>query len=322
MRDRVNLDPEQTSTARGSRESLFSQLKILHDTHADFPNPYPEQSIGFGSFQRRTKIRPLDDIDVISCLHANGAQYHWDGAEIHIRVPDAATRLRALCNDGTDELNSRKVVNKFVQRLSTIPQYKRADLKRDGEAAVLALSSYEWSFDVVPAFFTTPEWNGRNYFLIPNGQGTWKKTDPRIDGNRVTRLDGAHDGNLLPIVRLAKYWNKRPTMPTVQSYILELIVLAAHETGHVTANQWVDMNFGALLKHIQAAIHSPVVDPAGIQQGDINSMPVLDRYAVSQRAGRDAQLADEARDAERRKDHKASIAIWRTVFGPEFPAYG
>ncbi|MFN2423862.1 MAG: hypothetical protein ABR572_08815, partial [Cryomorphaceae bacterium] len=39
----------------------------------DFPNDYPDKHIKFGSFARNTKIRPLDDIDLMYCLGAGNA---------------------------------------------------------------------------------------------------------------------------------------------------------------------------------------------------------------------------------------------------------
>ena len=45
-------------------------------------------------------------------------------------------------------------------------------------------------------------------YLIPDGNGNWKKTDPRIDAANVTNLNQQHNGNILKVIRLAKYWQK------------------------------------------------------------------------------------------------------------------
>src|SRR5205823_663914 len=97
MANSVNLDPADTATARGSRDWLAAQVRTFHEEFPDFPRPYEERDIFYGSFHRRTKIRPLDDIDLISCLHAQGCTYlSYGDREIRISVPQEAERLRLL----------------------------------------------------------------------------------------------------------------------------------------------------------------------------------------------------------------------------------
>ncbi|MDF4613050.1 hypothetical protein P3434_18440 [Vibrio parahaemolyticus] len=72
MADNVNIDSKKTTTARSSRDYLKGQVKGL----TDFFPLYSDKDINFGSFARRTKIRPLDDIDMIFTLSANG--YTWE----------------------------------------------------------------------------------------------------------------------------------------------------------------------------------------------------------------------------------------------------
>jgi len=316
----VNLDSGETGTARASRDWLSGQLNGLHQTYTDFPVPYATMHTYFGSFHRRTKVRPLDDIDLISCLSAEGSTYGTYGNEIRIQVPTTAERLLSLCHESTNELNSRKVINQFVNHLAAVPQYRRADIGRDGEAAVLSLESYPWSFDVVPAMFTKPEYDGRTYFLIPDGNGQWKKADPRIDQDRVTNLNQARAGYVLAPIRLIKYWNRRPTMPTISSYLIESIILSHYEAG-ITASQFVDLEVAPILTSIALAILSSVADPKGIQ-GDINTTPLGDRFAVWARASQDAAVAGQARQQEVEGNHQESIRLWGTIVGPAFPSFG
>jgi hypothetical protein len=61
--------------ARASRDWLFGQIREVALRHADFPRVYPEVDIHYGSFARRTKIRDLDDIDLIVGISALGSTY-------------------------------------------------------------------------------------------------------------------------------------------------------------------------------------------------------------------------------------------------------
>src|SRR5882672_11176251 len=86
IRDTVNLSANETSTARASRDWLGVQLAGLHSSSPDFPRPYKDMDVYFGSFHRKTKIRPLDDIDLISCLSAESSTYRTLGSEVRIDV--------------------------------------------------------------------------------------------------------------------------------------------------------------------------------------------------------------------------------------------
>jgi hypothetical protein len=138
----------------------------------------------------------------------------------HLSVPDGIL-LRGLCHENSNQLNSRKVINRFVSALKDVPQYEKSELGRNGSAAVLNLKSYTWSFDIVPGFFTTPEADNRTFYIIPDGNGHWMKTDPRIDKEKVTSVNQKHDGNVLNVIRTIKYWNRRATMPSMRPYLID-----------------------------------------------------------------------------------------------------
>jgi hypothetical protein len=251
------------------------------------------------------------------CLHAQGSTYDQYTTPYKITIGNDSN-LHGFCHDNTRHLNSTKVINKFIQKLSGVPQYSKADLKRNGVAAVLSLTSYDWCFDIVPCFMTTAESNGRTYYLIPDGTGHWMKTDPRIDKNRVSTINQLHEGNILNVIRIIKYWNRRPTMPSMPSYLLEQMILDHYDTRTDTASSYVDVEIPKVLDHIWFAIHAAVLDPAGIK-GNLNDLAWEDRQKISDRAKQDAAKANEARRLETEGDQAASIKKWAEIFGSEFP---
>jgi len=320
LRDYVNLDPDETQRARNSRDWLLSQIHLFPHKDASFPRFYSEKDIFFGSFPRRTKKRPLDDIDMMIALGAEGGVYHELTDRIEIYISQSAYKLKALCFDNTTTLSSRKVINKFISLLKQIPQYEKADIKRNMEAATLNLKSYPWTFDLVPCFFTQKDWLNRDYYLIPDGQGHWKKTDPRIDRNRVTEINQLHDGNVLNVIRLMKDWNKRPTMPSMSPYLVENMILDFYSTQYTKASRYVDLEVPKVLQYIQTSIFYPVNDPKGIQ-GNINQLSREDQDKISKRAYLDYLKASEALALETKGDHKFAIAKWGEIFGLNFPTY-
>lgn len=315
----VNLDLDVSKQARSSRDWLVSQIHAIPNKNSEFPPLYPERDMFYGSFARRTKIRELDDLDMIICLKALGTTYSEIGKTVYLNVPEGVL-LRGLCHEDSDLLNSRKVINRFVNALKGIPQYEKSELGRNGSAAVLNLKSYMWSFDIVPGFFTTPEADGRTFYIIPDGNGHWMKTDPRVDQEKVTSVNQKHSGNVLNVIRTIKYWNRRSTMPSMRPYLVECILLKYYDSKSTVASQFVDLELVDVFNHIASAVRESIYDPKNIQ-GDINNLSLNDRRLISSRATSDATKASNARNAERQENHKESIRLWRQIFGSQFPEY-
>ncbi len=314
----VNLDKDQTTKARSSRDWMLGQIKLFQNDDA-FPKLYSEKDIHFGSFARRTKIRPLDDIDLMICLKGQGGTYLELSDRVEITVnPDS--NLKNYCNDNSNILNSRKVINTFLSSLKSIPQYSNAEIKRNLEAATLSLKSYDWVFDIVPCFFTAPTSIGKTYYLIPDGNGNWKMTDPRIDRERASTINKNHGENILNVIRIIKYWNKRATMPSMSSYLLETMILDYYSAKLDKASQFVDLEISSVLGYIEANVFYQVNDPKGIQ-GNINHLSWDEQQKISNRAKQDREKANEARKFEGEENHQRSINKWTEIFGDQFPNY-
>ena len=319
LKDKVNLDSDISKTARTSRDWLVDQIHTFTTKDDEFPLFYQDKDIFFGSFARKTKKRALDDIDIMIGLSGNGGTYYEYSDRIEITISDSATNLKKLCNDDTNILNSRKVINKFIANLKNIGQYRKADIHLNQQAATLNLISYNWNFDVVPCFFTSEDSLGKDYYLIPDGKGNWMKTDPRIDRQKVSDINQKNQGNVLNVIRIIKYWNKRPTMPSMQSYLLENMILDYYYNKS-SCSSYVDIEIPNILLYISNAIHSSVNDPKGIQ-GDLNTLSYDEKKKISDRAFSDYLKAIDARKYEDDKDDKSSINKWREIFGGDFPEY-
>ena len=314
----VNIDTKKTKQARSSRDWLVEQLKNLPSKIDDFPRLYNEKHIKFGSFARNTKIRPLDDIDLILTFSADGATYSESILEsntYYIHTNNASQNLKTFANDNS-YLNSRKLINKLVSSLQEIPQYYRAEIHRKQEAATLELLSYEWNFDIVPAFFTV-----NDFYLIPDGKGNWKATDPRVDQERVSNINQKHNGKVLQLIRILKYWNNRASMSTIPSYLFENIVLNFTDQLNKLSD-YIDFNLRDFWRYLKNAIYYEVPDPKGFQ-GNLNNLSFVEQYKISSKANDAYTKALKAIYFEtQEKDQKKAINKWREILGTEFPIYG
>lgn len=308
----IDLDKDRTTKARSSRDWLWGQLESLPEKITDFPQLYKGMHLNYGSFARNTKIRELDDIDMMLTLTGSGGSYHQEGNVYSISMPEAATRLWPLSDSGV--LNSKKVVNKLVAELKEIEHYKQADIHRNQEAATLKLSSYEWNFDIVPAFYTTT-----GFYLIPDGDGNWQATDTRKDTAKVAEAVEKHGKIVLQTIRTLKYWNRRAKVVTISSYLFENMILN-YFISRDTGAEFVDVELVNFWDALQTRIYYPVNDPKGFQ-GDLNTLSSDDRISIAAKAKNAATIGLEAIKFDNNGEQQKAINKWREIFGPEFPSY-
>lgn len=315
MKEKVNLDQEKTKAARSSRDNLIDNIKGFSG-NTDFFEVYRDKILRFGSFERRTKIRPIDDIDLMLCLSGEGTRTYTQSGEVfYINGSDSDSK-NGLMTDNTNYLNSTKVINRFISKLSDLQDYSKAEMHKNHEAATLQLKSYTWNFDIVPCFYTDTD-----FYLIPDGSGNWKKTDPRIDNERIIDINQKHNGKLLELVRLTKYWNNRKVTIRIESYLLECMILQKYENKDISENWWIDLEFRDLLKYLSSVILSDVDDPKGIQ-GNLNCFCWEDRCKISEALTNAYKKAVEVSNMELNdKDQKSAIMKWREVLGNDFPEY-
>lgn len=320
MREVVNLDTDTVSSARKSRDNLLANISEF-DNKDGFFKLCDSFNVHFGSFARKTKNRELDDIDLMIGIAASGATYSdrdsWENVRITAGRENKA-QIECTREDGT--LNSTQVINLFKKKLAEVREYSHSELHRNGEAVVLNLKSKEWSFDIVPCFRTTTESDGRAYYIIPNGSGNWKKTDPLRDKEHVTKTNQNKSGRVLELVRLLKKWNEVKNAKTIPSYLLETIVINYADSVS-DLSEYIDLRFRDALKYLADHIMSPVYDMKEIQ-GNINDLNIYDRINIQQKAQSDYDKAKEAFEFEKIEKYRLAISKWGEIFGSDFPTYG
>lgn len=321
---KVNLDPERVKIARTSRDNLLDNIKQLC-VDGKLPKHYAEKNVHYGSFARRTKIRPLDDIDLMVCFSACGGHY------VEVR-PNALYTIKMqdglnIYDDLSDEqgnLNSRKMINYIIKNLSSLRDYNKAEMHRNQEAVTLQLKSYEWNYDIIPCFYANDD-----FYLIPDGNGNWKKTDPRIDAQRMTTVDthvkwNRYAKDLHTFVRLMKYWKKEKWGDAVGSYMFEQMILNYAEANGLQSD-WQN-SVSKCLNYLFRNIYYTVNDPKGMQ-GDLNTLDMDSKKKLSAIAKADyetstAAIIAESVSAMMNTNHAAAIKHWRTIFGNGFKFYG
>lgn len=316
----VDLDVGDVAKARTSRDALKNQLALLPQKVAGFPSLYGG-CLDFGSFARRTRVRPLNDIDMLLLLNGrNTESVYFSDYTYRLRINDQSSILMQYTNND-QYINSTKILNKLKSSLSFVSYYRKADIKRTGVAVVLDLSSYPWVFDVVPAFPIRDGMGGISHYLIPNGTGNWMKTDPRKDQSAITAANQLHNGNLLSLMRIMKYWNSHYyAIPTLPSYYFETMLISAFKYKPAIVD--VKASIVPAFEQIAALILSSCPDPKGLGSNLDSGISWEIKTKVQSKAKEMAQFGRYALSCEQQGNHEEAIKWWKFIFYPDFPAYG
>lgn len=240
-----------------------------------------------GSYSRNTMIAPLKEADIDIFVVLDPSYYHETG-----RPANLLDRVK-------------RVLRK------TYP--KTPDISRNGQAVTIQFTDF--MVDVVPGFYRT----GGGY-LMPNSiTQTWISTDPKKHVEIMANANAAHNGNLVPLIKMIKGWNKNINH-YFRSFHLEVLALQILDGIRIS-------DFPSGVRYFfdkgRYLISKKNPDPAGYG-GDVGNY--INTRGKIEEAVAKFQLAYEraikAEDYARRGYVEYAIEMWRKVFGDYFPSYG
>jgi hypothetical protein len=167
------------------------------------------------------------------------------------------------------------------------------------------------SIDAVPAF----ECGDGDYEIPDKVTGTWIKTNPGVHKEQATAKNKELDGRWIPLVKMAKAWNRFNGKPIKPSFLVEVMARELIEAPFSNYPDEIRNLFAAL----EVTIGNTWDDPAGLGPPVSDQMtPALITAAKQQlqEAQRKATLARRAEETGRQGD---ALKIWREVLGDYFP---
>ncbi len=239
-----------------------------------------------GSYRRNTMIAPLSkaDVDVFIVLH-----------------PDYY------------EHNGQASLLDKVKRVLRKTYPKTPEISRNGQAVTITFTDF--TVDVVPAFYR----NGGG-FLIPDSiLQQWIETDPKAHVEIWSNRNKAHNGNLVPLIKMMKGWNKQHS-GLMRSFHLETLILQV--LNNVTISDYPS-GTRYVFDKARFQIQYAILDPAGYG-GNVGAY--LDTSTKIQDVVSRLETAyNRAVEAERlalENKTKEAYDKWRFIWGDYFPAYG
>jgi hypothetical protein len=243
-----------------------------------------------GSYARSTMISPLSeaDIDIFVCLHP--------------------TYFNAFngSNGGPAGLLDR-VKTSLRKTYTTTP-----NISRNGQAITIRFSDFV--VDVVVGF----KRNFDGYIIANAVNNFWLETDPKKHVEIFSQANKAHRGELVPLIKMIKSWNKS-NGSFFRSFHLEVLALEA--LNNVTITDYPS-GLRFFFQKAQSRVRGKNTDPAGY--GDdigryITQATVDEASRKFQGAFNSAAAAEQYAN---RNQVKQALEIWRHLIPNHFPAYG
>jgi hypothetical protein len=238
-----------------------------------------------GSYKRHTMIGPLGEADVDIFVVLDPSYYSANG------YGNLLDRVRGVL-------------------LETYTKSPR--ISRNGQAVTITFTDFV--VDVVPAFYR----KGGGYLIPSTPERRWISTNPKVHETFMLRANESHTGDLVPLAKMIKAWN-REIGRAFRSFYLELLVEKVLRG--VTISDFAS-GCRFVFDKGRAVIGYKIEDPAGMgsEVAGFATVPSV-KDAVS-RFETALARAQKAEALARTNNTEAAVGEWRKVFGDYFPAYG
>ncbi|BDV36601.1 CBASS oligonucleotide cyclase [Methylocystis iwaonis] len=238
-----------------------------------------------GSYRRNTMIAPLAEADIDIFVVLDPRYYSANGQQQLLEIV----------------------------RSSLLKTYTRTPkIRPDGHAVTVTFTDFK--VDVVPGFYA----EGGGYLIPDTELQRWIRTDPKEHVVIWTAANKAHNGDLVPLLKMLKSWNKSRAL--FKSFHLETIALTALKGVRIDS-------FPSGLRYVfdaaRAMIRVKLPDPAGYSD-DVGAH-VSSEAAMQNLIGRLDWAHAQAREAEQLAAAgriEEAFTKWAALLKGYFPTYG
>lgn len=280
LRSLLQLTSTQKATAQAHVNGLVSFFR------ENFVLASDDGVFATGSYRRGTMVRWTRDVDVVVTLSV---------PKYNPVYGDDSSKLLYMVRNVLDQ-----------QYGSTTVSSKKVAVKLDFSDIVA---------DVVPCFRR----QGGGY-LMPNGSGGWRATNPPFHSSLMRDADEAKGGRLKPLVKLMKAWNIANGHHLASIHV-ELIVERMWR-GASSISDPYPLAVAQSLKPMPGWLGSSFPDPWPHGRAVDADLSTNDRQTAIRMLKEDAARAEEAELNRRMGHEKEAIERWQVVYRNKFPAYG
>lgn len=208
--EEIQLNRSNIQQAARSREWFLDRLATaIEKRRNEPPLYYPEPFVYFGSYFKGTKVKAVDEYDVLVVIDSNTGIFSEAGVEIGIgqgsAYPNYKYNQRFQKSDGSGVSPSRMLnwLKGVVQEVTDA--FGGEAPERCGQAVTAMIKSRNLKIDLVPAGIFKRYSDDTIFYNIPRGNKAngWIVTSPRTDIELLSNIARDRD-NFRNVVRLTK----------------------------------------------------------------------------------------------------------------------
>lgn len=259
---KICISKESIMKVSKAKDVLINNIKS-YSSDGDFPQLIETRIIG--SYKRKTKINPLNDVDIVLTF----GKGYYKGNNWHI-IDDCSYSFSSIDYDDEQNVSSVRLLNKLKEKLSAT--YSRSEIRRNNEVVNVYLSSYDVGFDLIPAFY----YRDVDYFLIPKGSNStkWKKTNPIKDELILDEINNKNGNKIKDVIRIAKHFFSYKKIPSLRSYHLESC--AYYIFNEISGNDSIREYLFYFYDNLDMELLNECEDPTGISEPLSSNLDMLD----------------------------------------------
>ncbi len=284
FRQKLELSETERSDAARRQKDVRDCIRTTFAVTTDFLS---------GSYGRHTKTKPLKDVDAFFVL-GDAQQWRRKKPANELLRPFAECLKKQYTEAGQVQVSRRSVTVEFAK--SYYPE--------DHHGKIL-------SIDAVPSF----ECGEEQYEIPDRVDDKWIKTNPARHKEQATAKNDQLDGHWVPLVKMAKAWNRTANGPIKPSFLIEVMARELVEAPFSSYEYEMRNFFAAMAENLDRVWPDPAaLGPAVSDQMKPENISKA-RNAL-QDAQRKAALAARAEQTGRQGD---ALQIWREILGDYFP---
>jgi len=287
-------DIEPSPTTKSNASTAHTKIRKFLREHETFKNYHVDTFLS-GSYKRDTAIRPKvkdgeesrPDVDII--VVTNHALYDHPGAVLDL------------------------LFNALKEEYSSIRRQARS----------IGINTSRADMDIVPII--APQGMEGTLYIPDRKLEKWLETNPPHHTSWTTEVNQKSGGRFKPLVKLFKWWRREN--PTVskkpKGFVIECIVA---DCFNPKETQYADLFLGTLEGIVNSYKWNiilktvPFINDPGVPGNSVTdgmSFAAFEGFYNKARAH-----AELGRRAQAEKDKDKALVMWRTIFGPRFPASG
>lgn len=210
LKEEIALSKKDISKAVKSREWFLDRLYNLISSKKDSPILLKELPFKcYGSYVKGTKVRDVDEFDVLVIIDSNDGVFSKGGNETGKGIGTASPNPKYLekykKSDGSG-VSPAKMLNWLRSQIKEITDSFGGEApERNGQAVTATIKSLDLALDFVPAGVFRRMSDSSVFFNIPRGdkENGWIVTSPDHDANLLEQAATGRT-NLKNVIRLSK----------------------------------------------------------------------------------------------------------------------